>query len=455
MSETERASFSGKMGFILATAASAVGLGNLWRFPWMVSHYGGGLFVIIYIAIAVTFGLFLMMTEVSLGRRTGKSVFSAFAEISNKYKIIQYLLAIVPMIIVPYYCVIGGWVTKWFAESTLGNLEMLAADGGAFWANFITGNTGEWFMGPSFWFLIFALMCIICILVGVEKGIEKLSVILMPLLLAFIIGITIYEFMTVPNIMDGVVYYLQPDISELSADTFLGAVGQTFYSLSIAMGILVTYGSYTKKHVDIEKSSLAIVGIDTGVAILAGLMIIPLAFCGGYPDSQGTGLMFCVLPNIFLTMPAGNIIAPIFYLLVIFAAMTSAISLAEATTSIFMDGMKKKRMPSVGITSAIIIVLGLVVVFGMPGGPLSIVTPLGDNWLDILDTLTNKILMPIGAILICVFIGYVAKTSFIEEEIASSSKFRLRPLYGPMIKIVCPILLTVILITGVAGLFLQ
>ena len=450
MSETERASFSGKMGFILATAAASVGLGNLWRFPYMVSHYGGGAFVVVYIVIALTFGLFLMMTEVALGRKTGKSVFAAFWEISDRFKVAPYILAVVPMVIVPYYCVIGGWVTKWFFESTAGNLDMLA--GGTYWSDFIVGNTDGGLFSPALWFIIFALLCMICIKAGVEKGIEKLSAILMPVLLAVIVGITIYEFATVDNIWEGLIYYLQPDISKINGDTVLGAVGQTFYSLSIAMGILVTYGSYTKKDVDIEKSSISVVGIDTGVALLAGLMIIPLAFSFGFEDSQGPGLLFSAMPAVFASMPAGNIIAPVFYFLVLIAALTSAIALAEASTSIFMDGMKRGRKHSILVTAIIIALVGLLVVFGMPGGPLNVDTFLGDNWLDILDNITNKFLMPIGAILICLFVGYVAKTVLIEEEILQSSRFRLKDMYGPMIKYVCPLLLAAIFVTGIIGM---
>ncbi|MBO4356939.1 MAG: sodium-dependent transporter [Candidatus Methanomethylophilaceae archaeon] len=451
--EEERASFSGKLGFILATSASAVGLGNLWRFPYETSHYGGGIFVLIYVILAFSFGISLMLLETSFGRKTGKSCIAAFSGFAKKYRFIGILAAIIPMLIVPYYCLIGGWVTKWFYETSLGNLDMLSESGGAYWWDFITGETSSGFTGPSIWFLIFAGLCILCILIGVEKGIEKLSKILMPTLLVMIVAILCYE-MTIDGIWDGVVFYLNPDISALSPDTFLGAISQIFYSMSIAMGILITYGSYTKKDVDLEKSAITVGMIDTGVALLAGFIIIPVAFMFGFGDSSGMGLMFVALPQVFEMMPGGAIVAPIFYLLVMFAALTSAVSLAETCASVFVDGEKMDRMRAVGFTAVIIIIVGMICALGFPGGPLDFDTPLsqGAGWLGFLDTITNSIMMPIAAILLCIFVGFVVKTTFLEEEIELSSKFRLKPLFRVMVMYIAPIFLTAILIVGLLGI---
>lgn len=454
MSENEeRASFSGKVGFVLATSAASVGLGNLWRFPYETSHYGGGIFVLVYVVLAFTFGIALMLLETSFGRRTGKSGIAAFAELSKKYKFLGYFAAIVPMLIVPYYCLIGGWVTKWFFESSIGNLSMLSEDGGSYWWNFITGETSSGFTGPTFWFLLFAFMCVICILIGVEKGIERLSKILMPALLIMVIGITAYE-LTLDGVWDGVVFYLNPDLSALSPDTFLGAVSQIFYSMSIAMGILITYGSYTKKEVDLEKSAFIVGGIDTAVALLAGLMIVPIAFMFGFGDSSGMGLMFTALPQVFDMMSAGAIIAPVFYLLVLFAALTSAVSLAEASASAFMDGAEMNRTRAVGMTAVIIVVFGTICALGFEGGPLDFDTPLsqGAGWLGFFDTITNSILMPVAAILSCIFIGYIVKTTYLEEEIEISSPFRTKKIFRVMIMYVCPILLSIILAVGLLGI---
>ena len=266
----------------MAAAASAVGLGNLWRFPYLTSHYGGGMFVLVYIILAVTFGFSLMVAEIALGRRTGKSCIAAFGELAKKYKWIGIIAAIIPALIVPYYCVIGGWVAKWFATTVSGNLSTLTADDGGYWWSYITGDIAG-MTDPTVWFLIFAALCILCVVVGVNKGIEKVSKVLMPLLLFMMIAITIYEF-TLPGIWDGIVYYFNPDVSKLSAGTFLGAVSQIFYSMSLAMGIMITYGSYMKKDVSIERSARNISLIDTVVAIMAGLMIVPPAYIFGFGD---------------------------------------------------------------------------------------------------------------------------------------------------------------------------
>lgn len=297
-------------------------------------------------------------------------------------------------------------------------------------------------------------MCIGCIVLGVDRGIERLSKILMPLLLIMMIGIIIYEF-TLPNIWDGVNFYLNPDVSKLSAGTFLGAISQIFYSMSLAMGIMITYGSYMKKDVSIERSARNISAIDTSVAILAGLMIIPAAFTQGLGDSSGMGLMFVALPQVFESMPAGEIIAPIFYLLVLFAALTSAVSLLETVVSVFVDMKKARRKQSIIISSIILIVLGVITVLGF--GPLMIdIGPFsqGAGWLGIFDSITNSVLMPIIAIVTCIFIGYVIKVTVITDEVkAEGMAFRFEKPFTVMIKYVCPILLTFMLVFGLLDLF--
>ncbi len=456
MAEVEkRGSFSGKFGFVMAAAASAVGLGNLWRFPYLTSHYGGGIFVLVYIILAVTFGFSLMVAEIALGRRTGKSCIRAFGDLCKKYKLLGYFIAIIPALIVPYYCVIGGWVTKWFAESTIGHIDVLAASGGSYWWSYITGGEGG-FGDPSIWFLVFAGLTILCVAIGVDKGIEKLSKILMPALFVMMIGITAYE-MTLPGIWDGIVYYLNPDVSKLSAGTFLGAISQIFYSMSLAMGIMITYGSYMKKDTSIEGSARNISLIDTIVAIFAGLMIIPAAYAIS-PDlagSKGMGLMFVSLPQVFAGMPGGmgNIIGPAFYLLVIFAALTSAVSLLETVVSVFIDGAAVKRKVSIVISSVILLALGFVTVFGFANPEIFAPLDQGAGWLGIFDSITNNFMMPIAAIATCLFIGYVVKVSFIDEELAINGKFKSKKLFDVMIKYVCPIFLASILIVAILGLF--
>ena len=445
-----RGSFTGRLGFVMAAAASAVGLGNLWRFPYLTSHYGGGIFVIIYIILAVTFGFSLMVAEIALGRRTGKSCISAFGELAKKYKWIGVIAAIIPALIVPYYCVIGGWVTKWFATTVTGNLSTLTADDGGYWWSYITGDMAD----PMIWFVVFAVLCLVCIISGVNRGIEKVSKVLMPMLLFMMIAITIYE-LTLPGIWDGIIYYFNPDISKLSAGTFLGAISQIFYSMSLAMGIMITYGSYMKKADSIERSTRNISLIDTMVAILAGLMIVPPAYIFGFGDSKGMGLMFVALPQVFEQMPAGEFVAPVFYLLVIFAAMTSAVSLLETVVSVFIDGAKMKRKVSIIVSSVLLLAIGTVVVLGFgPLMPEPTMFNQGAGWLGILDTVTNSILMPVVAILTCVFIGYVVKVSFITDEVESEgNSFVFKKPFEYMIKYICPICLAAILVFGLLDMF--
>ena len=450
-----RGSFTGKLGFVLAAAASAVGLGNLWRFPYLTSHYGGGAFLVVYVALAVTFGFTLLIAEVSLGRRTGKSCIDAFRDLSKKYSFIGWLLAIIPILIVPYYCVIGGWVLKYFVESATGNLETLATGGSGgdpYWWDYITGTATGSVLDPSVWFVIFAALCIIIINLGVSRGIEKVSKILMPMLLVMLLIVTAFTF-TLDGIGDGLAFYLVPKFEDLSYDTFLGAVSQIFYSMSLAMGIMITYGSYMKKDVNIEHSARNIGLIDTGVAFIAGLMIVPAAFCFGFQDSSGMGLMFNALPMVFHQMPMGEIVAPVFFLLVVFAALTSAMSLAETAVSIFKDRMHVSRTVAVGIVSAIILGLGLVCCLGFGPWMTNVPGDQGAGWLGIFDTLTNSILMPIAAILTCFFIGFVVKTALIEEEIEINGEFRSKKLFRVMIKYVCPLCLLAILISGMYGTF--
>ena len=449
-----RAKFSGHVGFVIAAAASAVGLGNLWRFPYLASHYGGGIFVLIYIIVAVTFGFSLMIAEIAIGRKTGKSCIHAFGDLARKYRWLGIICALIPIIIVSYYFVIGGWVAKWFAETVTGHLSDMSGYAGNYWWDYITGEIAG--LGdPALWFFVFAGLCFVCVIVGVDKGIEKVSRLLMPALLVMIIGISVYNLIAIDGIWEGVGYYLSPDLGELTGGTFLGAISQVFYSMSLAMGIMITYGSYMRKDVSIERSVRNISLIDTVVAILAGLMIVPPSYIFGMGDEKGMGLMFEAMPDVFSGMPAGEVIAPVFYLLVLFAALTSAVSLLEAVVSVFSDAMRHRRQRSIVLALIVLIPLGVLVVLGF--GPLMTdLSPFdqGAGILGLFDTLTNSIMMPIAAILTCVFIAVVIKTKTITDEVESEgNEFRSKKMFEVMIKFVCPVLLTVMLVFGLADMF--
>ena len=337
--EQKRNNFTSKIGFVLAAAGSAVGLGNLWRFPYLAAKYGGGSFLLVYLILAVTFGFSLMIAEIAIGRKTGLSAISAFKSLDKRFGFLGVLAAAVPIIIFPYYSVIGGWVCKYFATYITGNGQ--AAAGDTYFTDFIS-SAGE----PLAWFFIFMGITAIIVLLGVEKGIEKMSTIMMPTLVILTVIICVYV-VTRDGAGAGVAYYLMPHMEDISAKTILAAMGQLFYSMSLAMGIMITYGSYMKKEDSIESSVRQIEIFDTGIAFLAGLMIIPsvFAFSGGDPAALGAGpgLMFMALPKVFATMKMGTVIGALFFLLVFFASLTSSISLMETIVSFFMDKLGWSR----------------------------------------------------------------------------------------------------------------
>ena len=446
--EQKRNNFTSKIGFVLAAAGSAVGLGNLWRFPYLAAKYGGGSFLLVYLILAVTFGFSLMIAEIAIGRKTGLSAISAFKSLDKRFGFLGVLAAAVPIIIFPYYSVIGGWVCKYFATYITGNGQ--AAAGDTYFTDFIS-SAGE----PLAWFFIFMGITAIIVLLGVEKGIEKMSTIMMPTLVILTVIICVYV-VTRDGAGAGVAYYLMPHMEDISAKTILAAMGQLFYSMSLAMGIMITYGSYMKKEDSIESSVRQIEIFDTGIAFLASLMIIPsvFAFSGGDPAALGAGpgLMFMALPKVFATMKMGTVIGALFFLLVFFASLTSSISLMETIVSFFMDKLGWSRK----FTGIFVAVLSFVI--GIPSslgfGSLSFISWMGMSILDIMDFVSNSVLMPIVAFFTCIFVGYVIKTKAIADEVkATDGKFKSEKLFTVMIKYVCPIFLLIILASSVATLF--
>ncbi len=443
MSNEKRSSFTGKIGFVLAAAGSAVGLGNIWRFPYLAAKYGGGIFLLIYIVLAVTLGFTLMTAEISLGRKTGLSAIGAFRQLNKKYAFIGWMAALVPMIIFPYYSVIGGWVMKYLWAFVSGTGTATATD--EYFGAFIS-STGE----PIFWFALFIGITALIVLLGVEKGIEKVSKIMMPILVVLTLFIAVYV-MFMPGAMDGVVYYLKPDFGKFSATTVLAAMGQLFYSMSLAMGIMITYGSYMKKDVNIESAVGQIELFDTGIAFLAGLMIIPavFTFSGGTPESLGKGpsLMFATLPKVFETMWGGHFIAVLFFLLVLFAALTSSISLMETVVSIVCDKFKVKRTHSCLIVLLVSVAIGLPSALGY--GAWGNVKIIGMQFLDFFDFISNSVLMPVVAFLTCLFIGYVVKPQTFIDEVELVSRFKRKSLFVFIIKYAAPVCILLILISSV------
>lgn len=449
MSETKKEGFGSKLGFIMAAAGSAVGLGNIWRFPYLAAKYGGGIFLLIYLILACTFGFALMTTEIAIGRKTGKSVIGVYKHLDKRFGFLGPIAAVVPFIITPYYCVIGGWVIKYLFAFVIGDNGNAAAND-AYFSDFISGIDSQ-----TIFFIIFVALTVAVVLLGVQKGIETISKILMPVLLVLIIGIAIYT-MTMPGAMEGVKYYFVPDFDSVTIGTILtatvAAMGQMFYSMSLSMGITVTYGSYMRREDSIESSVRQIEIFDTGVAFLAGLIIVPAVFVFSRGDAAalnaGPGLMFVTLPKVFETMKAGRIIGIAFFLLVTLAALTSSIALLETMVSIVMEKFNKSRVFSTIVCLAVVVVIGMTSVFGY--SIWSDFTIIGYQMLDFYDFISNNVLMPIVAFLTCVLIGYVVKTKMVEDEVAvnaANKPFGAKGLYRTMILVVCPVFMIVILLT--------
>ena len=446
----KRGSFSGKIGFILSAAGASVGLGNIWRFPYLAAKYGGGIFLLIYIVLAMTFGYTMIVAETSIGRMTGKSPVGAYKSFGNRpaLRFGGWINAVIPILIVPYYSVIGGWVIKYLAEYLLGQAHLMAADG--YFSAFISGG-----FSSELCFLIFAALTLIIIFAGVENGIERVSKVMMPILVLLSLVIGAYS-VTRPGALEGVRYFLVPNPKNFSWMTVVAAMGQMFYSLSIAMGILITFGSYMKKDVSIEDSTRNVEVFDTAIAVMAGLMIIPavFAFSGGDPSAlkAGPSLMFITIPKVFDSMGMGTVIGVAFFLLVLFAALTSSIALTESAVSTLQDELGWSRNKSTAVMGVSMVLLGSLSSLGY--GPLASVTLLGMQFLDFFDFLTNSVMMPVAAIASCILVSRVIGVERIEQEVTlNGGAFRRKRIFNAMIRYLCPIFAAIILISSIANAF--
>ena len=472
----KRASWSGQLAFVLAAAASAIGLGNLWRFPYLAAQYGGGTFIAVYLCLVVTLGFTLMLSEIAVGRMTQQSQLTAYSRLHRGWGFIGLLGTGVPLLIVPYYCVIGGWVLKYFvaycqmAFAGAAPMGVDAAGSKEFFDAFVSAP-----FAPFGYGVVFVLACAGVIVLGVKNGIERSNLVLMPALFLLAVAISIYV-ICLPGTGDGLKYYLVPSMDALSvkgADgqmafsfaqlgkTILGAMGQMFYSLSLAMGIMITYGSYMRKADSIEKCVRRIEIFDTLIAVVAGLMIIPVVYMfaikTGTPVKEamnaGPGLMFITLPKVFATLgAAGAWVGLAFFALVIFAALTSAISLYEACVASVCDLLHLDRKPATFFTGALILFLATFSALGY--GAWADVTVCGQQFLDFFDFITNSVLMPIVAAATCIFIGWVLKTKEVEAEVeAEGHPFKSKVLYRFMVRYFAPLFVTAILVSEICRYF--
>ncbi len=457
MEKKKKSGFSGSLGFVLAAAGSAVGVGNIWRFPYLAARDGGGLFLLVYFALVLTFGFTLLTTDIAIGRKTGKNAWHSFSSINSKWSLLGKLTFLVTVIIMTYYLVIGGWILKYTVVYLIGNGNSAAEDG--FFTNFITSE-----YSPIVLMLIFLSITAFVVFAGVEKGIEKFSKIVMPGLLIMVIGIAIYSLTlkytdsngVTRTGMQGLAIYLIPNFEGITFSKFLGilldAMSQLFFSLSVSMGIMITYGSYVKKDIDLNKSIKQIEIFDTGVAFLSGVMIIPAiyVFSGIDGMSSGPSLMFVSMPKVFSSMGfVGNIMGVAFFVMVLFAALTSCVSIMETLVANIMNichTSRKKATLGIGVISAlsaIIICLGYNVFYFEYKLPNGIVGQL----LDIMDYISNSLLMPLISLLTCIFVGWVIKPKWIAEEMnIGADKFHKEKLYIVMVKYIAPVIMSILFI---------
>ena len=456
----ERKSFSGSIGFVLAAAGSAVGLGNLWRFPYLAAKNGGGLFLVVYLILVLTFGFTLLVSEVSIGRKTKNSPLKAYGSIDRRAKWIGPFAVTVPFLILPYYCVIGGWVLKYALVFLTGGGGRTTEEG--YFTGFIT-SVAE----PLIMLAIFMAFTSFVIYKGVDKGIEKISRILMPVLILIVFIISVfaltmkYDDGTVTrNGLEGLKIYVVPDLSDLTLSTFmrvlLDAMGQLFYSISVAMGIMVTYGAYLGDKENLILCARRIELFDTAVAFLAGVMIIvPLYVVMGREamDASGPSLLFIAMPEVFSRMGiAGTILGAVFFVMVFFAALTSSISIMEAVVASIMERSKLSRKQATVFEAVVAFVIGAIVCLGYNLFYFEVKLPNGSvgQILDILDYISNYILMPVVAIGTCILIGWIVKPkTVIDEAVKNGEGFGRRGLYIVMVKYLAPILLVILFMQSV------
>ncbi len=462
----QKSGFSGQIGFVFAAAGSAVGVGNLWRFPYLVAKDGGGLFLIIYLVLVFTFGFTLLATDIAIGRKTGKSAIYAYESMRSKWKFLGILTFLVPVLIMTYYAVIGGWILKYITIYLFGSSKEAVADG--CFTGFISSPSSVWFG------LVFMLLTALIVYNGVEKGIERVSKFIMPVLLVMVIAIAIFSLTLKTTLDDGTVrtglqglqVYLKPDFTGITVSRFLqitlDAMSQLFFSLSVSMGIMITYGSYVKKDVDLNKAVSQIELMDTGVAFLAGIMIIPAVFVFSGLDgmSAGPGLMFVSLPNVFFSMgKMGRVIGILFFVLAGFAALTSCISVLESITANCMELFHTERKKTTGVLSVIYLTATAVIALGYSIFYVEVALPNGSTGqlLDIMDYISNSFLMPFISLMSAILIGWIMKPSWIAEEMElNGGKFRRKRLYNVMIRYIMPVIMLILFLqsTGVLNLII-
>lgn len=439
-----RGKFSSSFGFILAATGAAVGLGNLWKFPYVAGQNGGAIFVITYLFFIVTLGVPIMLGEMSLGRKTRLNPIGAYRTLDKRFTFVGVIGVLCAFVILSYYSVIGGWVLKYVFTYLTGNH---ITDATAFFNSFISSS-----VQPILWHIAFMTIACFIVMAGVTKGIERASKIMLPMLFVFIIVILIRS-VTLDGAIEGIRYFIVPNLSTINSfsefsSMLLAAMGQVFFSLSLGMGAVITYGSYLSKKNNLQKSALIIPLLDSCVAILCGFAILPAVFALGFEPSAGPGLLFETLPRVFEEMPFGIFFAIIFFVLVLFAAITSAVSLLEVVTSFCIDDLRMKRKKACVIVASIMASLGIFV--AMSFGVLSDIEIFGMTMFGLLEFLSDKVLMPLGGLFLCIFVGHIWGIDNAAQEITNQGKlkFKLRRVFSIAMKYYAPVIIGIIFIAS-------
>lgn len=433
--EKARGQWASNFGFIMAAAGSAIGLGNLWKFPYLAGTHGGGAFVVVYLLIVLFVGFTIMLGEMTIGRKTGLNAIGAYRMLSKKFTWVGIAGVLSGFLILGFYSVVGGWVIKYIIQFAMGGVS---GDSAAYFGGFIS-NSFE----PVIYALIFAVATAIIVWKGIDKGIEKACKFMMPALFVLLV-VVIIRSVTLPGANAGLEYYLKPDFSKLTPEAIVAALGQVFFSLSLGMGCMITYGSYLSKDENLEKDALIVPFMDTAAALLAGFAILPAVFAFGFEPGAGPGLMFITLPSVFASMPFGAFFGVCFFVLVLFAAITSSISLLEVCVAYFVDEYKWTRTKATWLLSSIIFVL--TILSSLSQGVLSNFLIFGKNFFDLLDYITSNILLPLGGLMMLIFIGYFWGIDKATEEIEQGGKFKfkLKGFWTIMVKYVGPIAVGVV-----------
>ncbi len=430
--------WASKLGFIMATAGAAIGLGNLWKFPYLMGRNGGFPFLIAYLFFIVILGLPVMITEMSLGRKTRHDPVQAYGDIDPHAKSVGVFGVLAAFIILSYYSVIGGWIIKYIVS--YGTTMTAPAD----FDGFISSRE------PVLWHLVFMAITTGVCYFGIN-GIERASKIMMPLLFILLLVI-IGRSVTLPGAGEGLAFMFVPDFSKFTLNSVSGALGQVFYSLSLCMGITITYGSYLDEKESIPRSCLSVAGLDTLIAILAGIAIFPAVFAFHLEPGQGPGLIFGTLPKVFSAIAGGGIFACLFFILVFLAAVTSAIALLEVSVSFAMDTMKLSRKKATLMTGAAIFILGIPSALSF--GTLGDVQILNYSVFDFVGMLTDNILLPLGGLLMCYYVGWKWHPEYLVEEIERDGiPFKVKKMWVICIRFLTPILVGIVTLTGFYNIY--